>query len=203
MLTILDYGIGNLSSIRNMLKKVGCSQVLISGNSIDVENADKIILPGVGHFEHCMTQLQKSPFLEVLKKRVLEDKVPLLGVCVGHQMLFEHSEEGDCPGLGWIPGRVRRFDKSNMGERLKIPHMAWTDVEVTPGATLFNGLEQPRFYFVHSYHAVCDPQYVTANAHYGYDFVAAVCRENIQGVQFHPEKSHRFGMQVYRNFIQS
>ena len=203
MIVILDYGIGNLSSIRNMLKKAGSSQVLISSNPTDVETAEKIILPGVGHFEHCMTQLQKAPFFEVLKKRVLEDKVPLLGVCVGHQMLFEHSEEGDCAGLGWIPGRVRRFNKSNMDERLKIPHMAWTDVNVTPGATLFNGLEQPRFYFVHSYHAECDSQYVTATAHYGYDFVAAVGRENIQGVQFHPEKSHRFGMQVYRNFIQS
>lgn len=201
MLVIADYNVGNLASIKNMLKKAGCQNAMISSSPQQLESAAKIILPGVGHFEHCMTQLQKSPFFEVLKKRVLEDKIPLLGVCVGHQMLFEHSDEGNCPGLGWIPGRVRRFEKSNMDARLKIPHMAWTDVEVKPGAVLFTGLDQPRFYFVHSYHAVCEPTYVTATAHYGYDFVAAARHENIQGVQFHPEKSHRFGMQVYRNFI--
>ncbi len=202
MLVILDYGIGNLYSIRNMLKKAGCTGALISGKPADVEQAEKIILPGVGHFEHCMTQLKQSPFYDLLQKRVLQDKVPLLGVCVGHQMLFECSEEGDCKGLGWIPGHVQRFDKSRMNdERLRIPHMAWTDIEVKTKAPLFHELEEPRFYFVHSYHAVCDPAYVTATACYGYEFVAAVHQENIHGVQFHPEKSHRFGLQVYRNFI--
>lgn len=184
-----------------MLKKAGCTNALISGKPVDVEKAERIILPGVGHFEHCMAQLKRAPFFETLQRRVLQDHIPLLGVCVGHQMLFEHSEEGNCSGLGWIPGKVQRFEKNRMNdERLKIPHMAWTDVEVKMEAPLFLGLEAPRFYFVHSYHAVCDPSYVTAAADYGYEFTVAVCRENIQGVQFHPEKSHRFGMQLLSNF---
>jgi len=201
MLIILDYGIGNLSSIKNMLKKAGCSDMLLSSQPEDVALADKIILPGVGHFTHCMTQLKQAPFYHVLEQRVLHERIPILGVCVGHQMLFEHSEEGDCAGLGWIPGQVVRFDKTRMAENLKIPHMAWTDVQTKADAVLFNGLEEPRFYFVHSYHAECPKEYMVATAHYGYEFVASVQRENIYGVQFHPEKSHRFGMQVYRNFL--
>ncbi len=201
MLIILDYGIGNLSSIKNMLKKAGCTDMLLSSQPEDVAMADKIILPGVGHFAHCMKQLKQAPFFKVLEHRVLNERIPILGVCVGHQMLFEHSEEGDCPGLGWIPGQVVRFHKNCMVENLKIPHMAWTDVQAKKEAFLFNGLEDPRFYFVHSYHAECQKEHVVATAHYGYEFVASVQRDNIYGVQFHPEKSHRFGMQVYRNFL--
>lgn len=201
MVVILDYGIGNLSSIRNMLKKSGCTGVLISNRPEDVAQAEKIILPGVGNFEHCMIQLKQALFFETLEHRVLHENVSILGVCVGHQMLFEYSEEGDCAGLGWIPGQVVRFDKSRIAENLKIPHMAWTDVKVSRNASLFNGLDAPRFYFVHSYHAVCPEEYVLATGHYGYDFVASVQQNNIFGVQFHPEKSHRYGMQLYRNFL--
>jgi imidazole glycerol-phosphate synthase subunit HisH len=199
MIIILEYGIGNISSINNMLKKAGV-EAKISNNNEEIQQAGKLILPGVGHFDHCMTELKKAPFYELVQKRVLEEKVPVLGVCVGHQMLFERSEEGNAAGLGWIPGEVVRFDSSRMPAGYKIPHMAWTDTNAVPGAPLFQKLEEPRFYFVHSYHARCDAQHIQATASYGYEFVASVRRDNIYGVQFHPEKSHRFGMEVYRNF---
>lgn len=201
MLIILDYGIGNLSSIKNMLKKVGNTEVLISSQPEEVTQAEKIILPGVGNFEHCVNQLKRAPFFQAFEHRVFVTKIPLLGVCVGHQMLFEHSAEGNCEGLGWIPGQVVRFEKNRMAENLKVPHMGWTDVQAKTDSVLFNGLEDPRFYFVHSYHAECPKEFMVATAHYGYEFVASVQRDNIFGVQFHPEKSHRFGMQVYRNFL--
>lgn len=201
MIIILDYGIGNLQSIKNMLKKAGCSDALISNNPEELETADKIILPGVGHFEYCMSQLKQAPFFELLQIKALEKKTPLLGICVGHQMLFEYSEEGNCAGLGWLPGQVVHFDRSKMDENLRIPHMEWTETAVTENASLFKRVEAPRFYFVHSYHAVCPHENVAAVASYGYEFVAAVQHQNLYGVQFHPEKSHRFGMQIFQNFI--
>lgn len=201
MIVILEYGIGNLSSVRNMLKKAGIKAV-ISGNPDDVRQAEKIILPGVGHFDHCMSELRKAHFFDALCRRVLEEKTPLLGVCVGHQMLFEASEEGQEKGLGWIPGKVVKFKPQQMPGRFKIPHMDWTDVEPVAGSVLFAGISEPRFYFVHSYYAECAAGYVQATAEYGYRFTASVCCGNIFGVQFHPEKSHRFGMQVYKNFAE-
>ena len=202
MVIILDYGIGNLTAIQNMLKKAGCAEVTISNQAEDLARADKIILPGVGHFKYCMTQLRRAAFFETLEDCILNQKKPILGVCVGHQMLFENSEEGNCVGLGWIPGQVVRFDKTRMPENYKIPHMAWTDVQVKPGTILFKNQVDPRFYFAHSYHAICPEAYVCATAHFGYEFVASVQRDNIFGVQFHPEKSHRFGMVVYQNFLE-
>ncbi|MBS1604107.1 MAG: imidazole glycerol phosphate synthase subunit HisH [Bacteroidetes bacterium] len=202
MLVILDYGIGNLTSIKNMLKRAGFDSRL-STDTEEVASAEKLILPGVGHFDYCMTQLRKAPFWDMLHKRVLEDKVPILGVCVGCQMLMESSEEGREAGLGWLKGKVVRFNKGRIGD-LKIPHMSWTDVEPAPGHPLYEGIEEPRFYFVHSYHVQAEnPQQVTGTAEYGYRFTASVQKENIQGVQFHPEKSHRSGMRLYTNFIKN
>ena len=202
MVAILDYGIGNITSIFNMLKKIGASPVITHSPEI-IGKSEKIILPGVGHFDYCMQQLKKAPFYDLLQQKVLQDKVPIIGVCVGCQMLMEKSEEGAEPGLGWIKGNVVRFKTNQMSTPQKVPHMAWTDVMPVNSNRLFEGLEHPRFYFVHSYHLVCDVQYITATANYGYNFVAAVQKDNIMGVQFHPEKSHKFGMKLYSNFAKS
>lgn len=199
MLIILEYGIGNIASISNMLKKIGVP-AKISGDPGAVAEAEKLVLPGVGHFDHCMNELRKAPFFDVLQQKVLNDKTPVLGVCVGHQMLFDKSEEGNATGLGWIPGEVIKFKPEQMPAGYKIPHMAWTDVQPAPGALLFAGIEEPRFYFVHSYYTTCNKEYIQATANYGVEFVASVKKDNIYGVQFHPEKSHKFGMAVYRNF---
>jgi imidazole glycerol-phosphate synthase subunit HisH len=199
MIIILEYGIGNISSIRNMLKKAGV-KAIISSDPAAVADAEKLILPGVGHFDHCMTELKKAPFYDTLQQKVLHDKIPVLGVCVGHQMLFDESEEGNVKGLGWIEGKVIKFKQEQMPPGYKIPHMAWTDTEPVVDSPLFHGIEEPRFYFVHSYHAACEPQYVQATARYGCTFTASVKKENIYGVQFHPEKSHKFGMKLYGNF---
>lgn len=199
MIAILDYGVGNLLSIQNMLKKAGIL-VRITKDPQVIIDADKLILPGVGHFEHCMSAFNKSGLRHLVEKEVLEHKKPILGVCVGHQILFEHSEEGNVVGLGWLKGSVVKFDKAKMSPNLKIPHMAWTDTTPINDPILLKDIIEPRFYFVHSYHVVCNPILVTATAGYGYDFVAAVNLENIYGVQFHPEKSHKFGLQLYKNY---
>lgn len=202
MLVILDYGIGNVNSIKNMLKKIG-TECVASNDPKTIGDATKLILPGVGHFDYCMSQVKAQAFFPVLNDKVLNEKTPLLGVCVGCQMLFDTSEEGDQKGLGWIEGRVVRFDRQKAGAALKVPHMSWSDVVVSDGAKLYDGIPHPRFYFVHSYHVIAEnPDYVTAQCDYGYRFDASVQKENIQGVQFHPEKSHKFGMQLFRNFAE-
>lgn len=199
MVAILDYGIGNINSIGNMLKKIGVPAIITS----DVEKirqAGKIILPGVGHFDYCMQQLQKAPFFDLLQERVMEEKIPVLGVCVGCQMLMEKSDEGKEKGLGWIKGSVVRFHQNKMPETKKVPHMSWSDVMPSGSTLLYKDIIEPRFYFVHSYHVECDEAYVSGKADYGYEFTASVQKDNIMGVQFHPEKSHKFGMKLYQNF---
>jgi imidazole glycerol-phosphate synthase subunit HisH len=202
MLVIVDYGVGNLASIKNMLKKVGCD-ALISSNASDILSADKLILPGVGAFDTCANKLKESGLLSLLNKKALEDKIPLLGICVGCQLLMEKSEEGTEPGLGWIKGEVKKFDQQQMNDDLKIPHMGWTDVESNKPSLLFKNMyDDPRFYFVHSYYpAPINSDDVLMYANYGYKFAAAVEHENIMGVQFHPEKSHKFGMKLLENFV--
>jgi len=200
MLTIVDYGVGNLASVKNMLKKIAVESVLTAEPSI-IEKASKIILPGIGAFDHCMNMFNASGMREAVTKKALDEKIPVLGICVGMQMLMEGSEEGIEPGLGWIKGKTIKFRKELLGN-LKIPHMGWTDVELSKPSPLTSGFpHEPRFYFVHSYHVQPDDnsdQLLTAN--YGYDFTAAVNRGNLYGVQFHPEKSHRFGMKLLENF---
>ncbi|HSZ86972.1 MAG TPA: imidazole glycerol phosphate synthase subunit HisH [Puia sp.] len=202
MLTIVDYGVGNLASIKNMLKKVGCD-ALISSNESEILSADKLILPGVGAFDTCANKLKESGLLSALNKKALEEKIPLLGICVGCQLLMEKSEEGIESGLGWIKGEVKKFDQQQMTGDLKIPHMGWTDVELNKPSLLFKNMyDEPRFYFVHSYYpAPINSDDVLMYANYGYKFAAAVERENIIGVQFHPEKSHKFGMKLLENFV--
>lgn len=201
MVAILDYGVGNIASILNMFSKIG-AEAMITADPNTLRSADKLLLPGVGHFDYCMQQLRKAPFLEALQQRVLEDKVPMLGVCVGCQMLMESSEEGKEQGLGWLKGKVIKFDRSKIKQELKVPHMGWTDVHPVRDTPLFRGIEEPRFYFVHSYHVQCDDiNDVQSTADYGYPFTASVERNNIMAVQFHPEKSHRFGMRLLENFV--
>jgi len=203
MLTIVDYGVGNLSSIRNMLKKAGYN-ALISSEEKDIRDADKLILPGVGAFDTCAEKLRQSGLIETLNKKVLDEGTPVLGVCVGMQLLTEGSEEGVLPGLGWIKGRVVRFRQDRMPAGTKVPHMGWTDVTLAKPSPLFEGMyDEPRFYFVHSYHPeLADPADALVLADYGYRFAAGIECRNIIGVQFHPEKSHKFGMKLLSNFMQ-
>lgn len=202
MLVIIDYGVGNQESVRNMLKRAGVNDVVLSRSADDIRSATRFILPGVGHFDHCMTKIKALDYFDLFQQRVMEEKIPTLGVCVGCQMLFERSEEGQQPGLGWLPGEVVRFKADKMLSGQKIPHMGWADVHVKkPDSLIFAGIEEPRFYFVHSYHVMCsDAALESSSAHYGYDFTASVERGHIYGAQFHPEKSHRFGMQLLSNF---
>ena len=200
MIAIVNYGVGNLTSVYNMLRKISVDAVITS-DAGEIARASRIILPGVGAFDHCMQMFNGSGLRELVTKRALGEKTPLLGICVGMQMLTGGSEEGKEPGLGWISGKTVRFSKERIGD-LKIPHMGWTDVSVKKNSKMVSDFSDAfRFYFVHSYHVVPDDRTdILLAAEYGYEFTAAVERNNIRGVQFHPEKSHRFGMQLLQNF---
>ncbi len=204
MLTIIDYKAGNVRSIQNMLKKIGVKSI-ISDKIEDIENAEKLILPGVGAFDYGMEQLEKSELIPLLNRKVLEEKTPILGICLGVQLMTKSSEEGSKTGLGWFDATTIKFDKNKLPENYKIPHMGWSEVDYNTSSKLFlNFLEIPRFYFVHSFYLQANNENdVLANANYAYNFVAALERENIIGVQFHPEKSHKFGMQIFRNFVEN
>ena len=201
MITIIDYKAGNIASIQNMLKKVGVTSV-ISDKADEIRVAEKLILPGVGHFDHGMEKLQASGLIGVLNQRVLEDKVPILGICLGLQLFTRGSEEGSAPGLGWFAADTVRFNLDKGNEHLKIPHMGWSDVKIQQEAPLFQSMPpEPRYYFVHAYHIKEDNKAdVMVEADYGYTFTAGLQKDNIFGVQFHPEKSHKFGMQLLTNF---
>jgi imidazole glycerol-phosphate synthase subunit HisH len=200
MFIIVDYGVGNLTSIKNMLKKAG-TEAIISGKPEDIAAATKLLLPGMGHFDNCMEKFSNSGLRPLIEKKVFEEKVPVLGICVGLQMFMRSSEEGKLPGLGWINGDTIRFRSDKMGSSLKVPNMGWLEINFTKASNLTQNLEQSRFYFAHSYHVQLDEpgaQLITAN--YGYEYVVGIEQNNIVGVQFHPEKSHRFGMQLLKNF---
>lgn len=203
MIVIVDYGMGNLGSIANMLKKVG-AQVKISSDKEDILGADKLILPGVGAFDNGMNRLVELGLVDVLNEKVLEMQTPILGLCLGMQLFSRCSQEGKQPGLGWIRADVHRFQFNDLNSNLKIPHMGWNYIQLKQSSPLLEELPvEPRFYFVHSYHLVCqDSEDVLATTHYGYEFPAAVVKGNIYGMQCHPEKSHKFGMRVFQNFIE-
>ena len=201
LIVIIDYGIGNINSILNMLKKIGAN-VIISGKSEDLLKADKLILPGVGAFDYGMTKLAESGLLEIVKEHALTKKKPLLGICLGMQMLGKSSEEGNLRGLNLIPFETKKFKFEST--ELRIPHMGWdlSEVCIERDELMYGIKETPRYYFVHSYHAVCDSQEnELMSCNYGYKFSSAVKNENIYGVQFHPEKSHKFGMTLLENFV--
>ena len=202
MITVVDYGTGNLASIANMLKKIGCASAITS-DAKEIGRATKLILPGVGAFDTGMRNLHALGLTEMLNRKAQEERVPVLGICLGMQLFVSSSEEGDLPGLGWIDGRVVKF-KSELAEGLKVPHMSWNHIDAVKESKLFAGMyEDPRFYFVHSYHVQLDREEdLLATTTYGYPFASAVEKENIAGVQFHPEKSHKFGMKLLRNFAE-
>jgi imidazole glycerol-phosphate synthase subunit HisH len=202
MIAIVNYNIGNLSSVQNMLKRVGAASKITS-NPADIEQAEKIIIPGVGHFDFGMKNLHESGLVPLLNQRVLENKVPVLGICLGVQLLTEGSEEGVTPGLGWVKGRTIAFDKTKLAAQQKIPHMGWAEVDRYTSSKLFTGMHpEPRFYFVHSFHlSLANEADSLCDATYGYAFSAGIEHENVLGTQFHPEKSHKFGMKLLENFV--
>ena len=196
MNVIIDYKVGNLHNLKNALDYFGVENRLVS-KADDVRNADRILLPGVGAFAPAMEQLRESGMLEVLQEKV-EAGTPLLGICVGAQLLMDESEEdGTHAGLGWIPGKVKRFQHN-----LKIPQMGWNQVSQQKNNPLFQEVaDEMHFYFVHSYHLLPEAsEHVLGLSNYGYDFASVVCKDNLWGVQFHPEKSQNAGLQLLKNF---
>lgn len=203
MITVVDYGSGNIKAILNVFKrlKIECA---VASRSPELSKASKIILPGVGAFDQTMHQLDASGLRSELNDLVLNKKLPVLGICVGMQVMANSSEEGTSEGLGWIDGTVRRFPTKNLSSKPHLPHMGWNTVAPLRSSPLFNNVDQDRgFYFLHSYFFDCkDQAQVLAAAHYGLDFPAVVMRENIIGCQFHPEKSHSNGISVFKNFAE-
>jgi glutamine amidotransferase len=201
MISIIDYGLGNICAFVNMYKRLNI-KTCIATKPEEIANASHIILPGVGAFDHAMRLLNESGMREALDGAVKTRAVPVLGVCVGMQILAEASEEGVERGLGWISGHVRGFAGRNEFAGLPLPHMGWNDVNPSSGCELFKGLEyEARFYFLHSFFFQCDnPQDIAATSRYGQNFSSAVQHERVFGVQFHPEKSHNWGETLLKNF---
>jgi glutamine amidotransferase len=203
-ITIVDYGVGNLNSVANMIRRAGAN-ANISRSPAEIRQAERLLLPGVGAFDTCRRSFDLIDGLESAIRDSVDRDVPLLGICVGMQMLATSSEEGTQPGLNIVPGRVRRFDMQSIASNksLRVPHMAWCPVEPRGRATLLKGelTALNRFYFVHSYYFECDEEEDCAGiAHHGHNFAAAIERRRVYGVQFHPEKSHRYGLALFRNF---
>lgn len=201
MITIVDYGMGNLGSMQNMFKRIGIPARITSEPEV-IHSAEKVILPGVGAFDAAMHRINELPGLrEVLDHKALVEGAPILGVCLGMQLLTRGSEEGELPGLSWVPGATHRFPRQT---GLKVPHMGWNIAHPsTPSPLTADVGIEPRYYFVHTYYVVVDdPEHSLMRTHYGLDFDSAIGRGNIFGVQFHPEKSHRFGMQILKNFAE-
>lgn len=199
MISIIDYGMGNVHAFRNMYSRLNI-EVAFARTAEDVARSERLILPGVGAFDDAMRCLERSGLRAAIEAAVLRDGKPLLGVCVGMQMLAHSSEEGTLAGLGWVPGSVKRFDRGD----LSLPHMGWNDVAPTGTGGLFRGMEtDARFYFLHSYYFECeDRSQALALTDYGGEYASAVGCGRVFGVQFHPEKSHRWGSQLLKNFAE-
>ena len=196
---IINYNLGNPKSIKNMFSYLGIDAV-ISDDLNTLKSADRLILPGVGHFAHGMNQLNNLGFTDVIKEHALTQQKPILGICLGMQLMTNYSEEGDVDGLGLIDAQTKKFQLQD--KSLKIPHLGWNEVSWQKESPILNSLsEKPRYYFVHSYFVECNHQNdVLGTTHYGQDFVSAFQHDNIIGMQFHPEKSHQFGMELLKNF---
>jgi len=201
MIAIVNYGLGNIKAFANVYKNLNFPHVIATVKE-ELQAATKIILPGVGAFDEAITLLNNSGLRATLDELVLGKKVPIMGICVGMQMLANSSEEGVLPGLGWIPGAVKKFDPAAIKTKPQLPHMGWNTVKPDANNPLFRSIaDNAFFYFLHSYYFQCaDSASTVAEAEYGIRFSAAVNKENVYGVQFHPEKSHRNGIQVLRNF---
>jgi glutamine amidotransferase len=203
MICVVDYGVGNVQAFLTIFKQLGIDAIR-ANSPAELTQASHLILPGVGHFDHAMRKLHDSGMKELLEELVLAREVPILGVCVGMQMLASGSDEGSLPGLDWIPGRVRSLSAAPYCSKLPMPHMGWNELQIDTNHKFFkNGfIENPPFYFLHSYyfdaHKKSD---VIATAHYGMDFDVIVAKRNIYGIQCHPEKSHHWGLQLLKNFV--
>jgi glutamine amidotransferase len=203
MITIVDYGVGNILALLNIYKRLNVP-VNIAKTVDDLVQASHLILPGVGTFDHAMRALQQSGMREMLDDLVLAKQIPVLGICVGMQLLAARSDEGVMQGLNWIPGSVRLFHQQESSRRLILPHMGWNNIRPIKSSALLDGLEQdPCFYFLHSYYFACENKmHVLAESDYGSLFSCAVSLNNIYGVQFHPEKSHHYGIRLLKNFAE-
>jgi glutamine amidotransferase len=198
MITVIDYGVGNLASVQNMLKKCGVESQITS-DAEKIIRADKLILPGVGAFDPAMQKINELslqvPILEASKRGIF-----ILGICLGAQLLLEASEEGTLNGLSMIKGTCKKIDVQQIAP-LRVPHMGWSEVNFVVGSPIAKFEEQPRFYFTHSYYMNCDnPTEKLATCFYGHEFTCGVIHENVMGLQFHPEKSHKFGSRLFTNF---
>jgi glutamine amidotransferase len=200
MITIIDYGMGNLGSIANMIKKAGHSSIITSDLE-QIKRATKLILPGVGSFDNGIKNLENSKMLAILNQKVLVEKIPILGICLGMQLMTNSSEEGTLTGLRWINAQTKKFTSDS----LKIPHMGWNTIKHQKRSRLFKEMEsEQRFYFVHSYFVSCDEKEdILTITNYAHDFVSSFEKGNIIGVQFHPEKSHKFGMNLIKQFAEN
>ena len=200
MITIIDYGMGNLGSISNMFKRIGVESE-VTGNKEKIASAKKILLPGVGAFDAAMERINEGGYREILDRKALQEKVPVFGICLGMQLLTNSSEEGKLPGLGWIPAKTTKFTFEN-DSKLKVPHMGWNRVYEKNQSLLIRDLPpEPRFYFVHSYYVLVENvNHILTTTIHGIEFNSIIQKENIYGAQFHPEKSHKFGMKLLENF---
>jgi len=200
MIAIIDYGVGNIKAFANIYKNFDMPYKIVKSKE-DFESVTKLILPGVGSFDHAMTSLQNSGMREKLDELVLDKKLPVIGICVGMQMLAKSSDEGSLSGLGWIDANVKKFDNSKI-INAPLPHMGWNSLNISTSQKIVENLENnPRFYFLHSYYFECkNKEDVIATAIYGEEFECIVNHENIYGIQCHPEKSHHSGMQLLKNF---
>jgi len=200
MIVIVNYGMGNLHSVYNQCRKMGYDTI-VSSNINDIRNASKIILPGVGHFSKAMEKLKELNFISILNKKVLEHKTPILGICLGMQLLGLRSDEGGVDGLRWIDAETKKFKLSK--HKYKIPHMGWNSLIIQNNRTILKGIdENDEFYFVHSYYMKTKlKEIIVSETEYGIKFVSAIKKDNIFGTQFHPEKSHESGMKILKNFI--
>jgi glutamine amidotransferase len=203
MIAIVDYGLGNIKAFANIYKQINVP-LIIARTASDLNDATKIILPGVGAFDHAMQKFNASGMRGRVEELVLVQKRPLIGICVGMQILAAGSDEGNEDGLNWIHGYVRRLDASKIHFKTRLPHMGWNDVHRRKESPLLRGMnDKNEFYFLHSYYFDCEnASSVLATAHYGNEFAAIINHENIFGIQCHPEKSHEFGISVLRNFAQ-
>lgn len=204
MIRIVDYGVGNIQAFLTLFKRQGIAAAKASTPE-ELQDATRLILPGVGHFDHAIQRLNASGLRPELERLVLLESVPVIGICVGMQMLADTSEEGSLPGLGWVPGSVKSFSSNPLMTNLPMPHMGWNTLQTKPDSRLFKaGFDnEPQFYFLHSYYFDAeDKRDVVASAYYGTDFDVVISRGHIHGVQCHPEKSHHWGAQLLKNFVE-
>lgn len=201
MIAIIDYGMGNLHSVYKAFKRVG-AEVRVIDSPSGIEKYDKIVLPGVGDFKKGMINLKSAGFIESIHQQVIENRIPILGICLGMQLLTTYSEEGEVPGLNYIDAKTIHFKNLGIPENLKIPHIGWNNIINCAPAGLLSDCENEMVYFVHSYAVICNNLAdVICNTEYGVTFHSGIQKENIFGLQFHPEKSHKAGLRILKNFI--